>query len=150
MVDIDEVKKKLEIQKKKLLTKERLIKEKEKQKKVRRFTEVGRIASQANINDLDDETLLGAFIEISKRFHDSNALSKWKSLSQEHQAESQKSESVPLTISFKSPPNSEIKAKLKNLNFRWNRFRNEFQGYGNKSAIEEMLKDSEYSIHVVN
>ena len=150
MVDIDEQKKKIEFQKKKLHTKELLLKEKEKQKMVRRFTEVGRIASHANINDLDDETLLGAFIEISKRFHDSDALSKWKSLSKEHQAESQKIESTPLTISFKSPPNSEIKAKLKNLNFRWNRFRNEFQGYGKKLALEEMLKGTEYSIHVVN
>lgn len=149
MVNFDEKKQKLELQKKKLLIKEKVIREREKQKLAKRFIEVGRIASQANIYSLDDETLLGAFIEISKRLQDSETLSQWKLLTKEFQAESQKNESTPLSISFKKQPAPEVKAKLKELKFSWNRFRNEFQGYGNKPAIEEMLKDTEFSIAVL-
>lgn len=150
MVDIDQEKLKIEIQKKKLLVKEKIIKEREKQKLTKRFTEVGRIANQANIHDLDKEILLGAFVEISTRYQDKDALSKWKVLAKEHQKKFDNRESTPLTISFKNQPSQEIKAKLKNFKFKWNRFRNEFQGYGNKSALEEELKGSEFLIHVID
>ncbi len=53
---------------------------------------------------------------------------------------------LPLIVSFETDPPPEIKTALKGLKFRWNAFRREWYGYGQKDQLEELLKASKATI----
>lgn len=141
---------KLEEQKRKLQVKERLLKEKEKQKRVRRFSSIGKLAHKAGIDHLDEDILFGAFIEISSSLSSKEKQEDWKTKALSYNPGQKKQQGDPLSISFDSEPGPEIKKKMKKLGFRWNSFRNEFYGYGKKDEIQDHLKDVNYSIEVLD
>ena len=58
------------------------IKEKERKAKIKRFMKIGDLAQAANILDIDDEALLGAFLRIEELIKDPNSYQKFKALGQ--------------------------------------------------------------------
>ena len=150
MNKIDAEKEKLEMMKKKIQLQEKILKEKEKRQRALRFEEIGRIAVKANIDSLDENTILGAFLEISEKINERKTIEDWKRRAEKFLTVAEKTDDSPISISFKNDPSTEIKNKLKDANFKWNRFRKEYYGFGNKSELETLFKETESTIEVLN
>jgi len=141
---------KIEDKKRKLQIQEKLLKEKEKQKRARRFSLIGKIASKADIDHLDDETLLGAFLEISSHLPSKEKQDDWKNKGKSFVSNGKETDGTPLSISFSNDPKPETKKILKDLGFRWNSFRKEFYGYGRKDQIRQALSGVDFKIEVID
>ena len=141
---------KIEYKKRKLQIQEKLLKEKEKQKRVRRFSLIGKIASKADIDHLDDETLLGAFLEIASNLPSEEKIEEWKNNGKSFVSNGKGSDGTPLSVAFPNDPKPEIKKILKGLGFRWNSFRKEFYGYGRKDEIQQALSGVDFRIEVLD
>jgi len=150
VVDLDEQKKKIEVQKKKIQIKEKMLKEHEKQKKFRRLSEIVATAIKANIDQLDEVTLLGAFLEIAGKMQNEKTLSEWKEMGELYLQNQDEKAAVPLIISFESDPGTPIKEELRKLRFRWNSFRKEYCGYGNQKELEALLQSSHATIEIID
>ena len=135
---------KLAAKKAKIEIREKLIKKRERKLKVSRFIEIGTMAARCGIDTLDDDQLIGAFIEIKERSKDHNAVKNWKKNGEEHL----KKNCLPLIISFANELDENMKKALKTLNFRWNSFRREWYGYGIKDELEKLIKESHGNIEV--
>lgn len=144
---LDEKKKRLAQKKQSIQMQEKLLKEQEKKKRAARFAEIGRLANAANIDHFDQTTLLGAFIELAEKLQNDSAKEKYTKNGHDFLKQQKEKDSIPMFITFKSTPNKEIKEKLKTLKFKWNSFRGEFYGYGNKKDIETLLTGYEYLLH---
>jgi hypothetical protein len=136
-------------EKEKIRLKEKELKEREKKIRAKKFIEIGRLAFRVDIDTLDEDALLGAFIEISEKIND-KSINAWKKKSEELRKKQETSERTPLSVCFKSPPNKEIKDRFKELGFRWNSFRKEFFGHGQHSLLSELVKGLDCKIEVVN
>lgn len=141
---------KIERDKEKLRLKEKLVKLKEQKKRAKEFIEIGRIASRVDIDRLDCDVLLGAFIEISQRSQDPEVRAIWKqnaaTFSKESASEVSRS---PLSVKFVADAPQDAVKKLKAVGFRWNRFRKEFLGYGNQTDIQNLLAGLQLTIEVL-
>ena len=123
------------MRKKKIIEKEKLLKEREKQKRARNFGEIGKLAYKANIDLADRKILLGAFLDISTKLESDQDRKRWEKLATEFTS----NDKTALAISFKTNPSAEIKEKLKDLKFQWNKFRKEFYGYGRADDMKSLL-----------
>ena len=150
VVDLEEQKKKVELQKKRIKLKEILIREQERQRKFKRFEEVVKIAFKAHIDQLDEVALLGAFLEIASKMQDEKIIREWKKSGEIFQSEHEEKHLTPLAISFSSDPKKETKERLKERQFRWNAFRKEYCGYGNQKEIEIFLKDENCTVEIIS
>lgn len=146
---LEKKKLKLDEEKKKLLLRSQLLQEQEKKKRSKRFQEIGRLAYKASIDHLDAETLLGVFLDIADNSQQTDFLQKWKSRAQAFLKARSEENATPIAIKFKSDVNKEMAQKLKELNFRWNRFRKEYYGYGNKSQLTQILGEANCHIQEV-
>ncbi len=126
--------------------KEKLLKLKERKLKTRRFIEVGSMASKYGIDQLDDETLIGAFSEMKERSQQPALLAEWK----QKGAEFSTQHPSPLIVSFRKEISDELKDSLKERKFKWNHFRKEWQGYGIKEEVENLVKDALGNVTTVN
>lgn len=126
--------------------KEKLLKLKERKLKTRRFIEVGSLASKYGIDQLDDETLIGAFSEMKERSQQPALLAEWK----QKGAEFTTQHPSPLIVSFPKEISDELKDSLKDRKFKWNHFRKEWQGYGIKDEVENLVKDAQGNVTTVN
>lgn len=150
MKDFEKHKASLEKEKERIRLKEKLLREKQKQKRAKGFEDIGRLASKVDIDLIEKNALLGAFIEISERSSDEKVMTGWREKGECFQNKEQLSDQVPLSICFKASPPKEAKEKLKNQGFRWNTFRKEFCGYGSKNALQKLLHGFECNIEVLN
>ena len=116
---------------------EKLLRQKERAVKTRRYIEVGLIAARLGIDDLDNETLMGAFSNIKEQSANADIRNTWK----QKGIELSVNRNSPLLISFSKNPPDEIKAALKEKRFHWNKFCNVWQGYGIKEELESLIKD---------
>ena len=149
---IERKKQLLEKKEERIRIEKRLLKEKEQQRRARKFSEIGQIAAQAGIDSLDRHLLLGAFLEISLQMKEAKSQSLWKKRADEFE-EGHKNVSATrqsLSISFQADPNKEVKVKLRAAGFRWNRFRNEFVGYGDSSAVEKLLSGESFKLEALS
>lgn len=150
-LELQEKKKKLDNQKKKLLLKEKILRDKEKKKEVLKLQEIGRLAKLANITHLNEQVLFGAFIEIAKKTSDQNQIVLWKKIASDVPQGNQNNENTKIyAISFKEDPSLEIKESLKNMNFKWNKFRKEFYGSANLETLKVLLKSTEQKIDEIS
>lgn len=137
-----------------LLERERLLKErgKERQKKqrVKQSIEIGKLACKANIDAIDKDVLLGAFLEISERAQKSDHVEKWKADAVSFIQSSSSTQEAPLSLSFQTQISKDIQNHLKNLGFRWNKFRKEYYGYGKKSELEEFFKGTQCRVEALD
>ncbi|CUI18067.1 Putative conjugative transfer protein TraD (plasmid) [Candidatus Protochlamydia naegleriophila] len=146
MDKFEEKKKRIDERIEKNLLKKKLLLAKEKKRRAIKFSDIGRIAFKANIDFLDEDILLGAFLEIAMNSNESN-FSKWKTLASEFS--SSKSSNQIYSINFLEEPESSIKQKLKENKFSWNRFRKEYYGKGDKIGIEKMLQGCKFTLEEI-
>ena len=147
MAQDDLVKKleKLAIDKSRIEQKQALLRKKKEKKEVGKLIEIGKLALQAGILSLDRETLLGAFLDIASRTTDEKTLSNWKK-SGEKALLSNKQD---LIISFAEVTSNEINNLMTSHSFRWNRFRKEWYGKGEKEMLEKILEGKNAKIEVI-
>lgn len=151
-VDLEEQKKRVEQQKKKLKLKEILLREKERQRKAKRISEIIDIAFKTHIDLMEDAALYGAFLEIAEKIQLPHIVDEWRKKGESHLNAQQKEDDISntlLAISFGSDPGKEIKESLKKMRFRWNPFRKEFCGHGNAHELETLLKSSDFTIETI-
>ncbi len=137
---LDIQKERLAKKKAKIEAKEKLLKVKERQFKIRKFIELGELVCKTGIDALDMTILLGAFVEIQEKSTEHETLKSWAKKGQHFVEKEQASNDLPLIISFETDPPPDIKNTLKGLKFKWNAFRREWYGYGKKERLEELLK----------
>ena len=143
--DIEKKLEKIAVEKSRLAQKEMLLRKKNEKKEIGRFIEVGRLAAQAGILTLNRETLLGAFLEISSRIADEQLLSSWKKAGEKTLF----SNKQDLIISFAEVTSAEITNIMMSHSFRWNRFRKEWHGRGEKELLEKLLEGKNAKIEVI-
>lgn len=146
MDKFEEKKKKIDESIEKNLLKKKLLLAKEKKKRAVKFSDIGRIAFKANIDLLDEHVLLGAFLEIANNSNETN-FEKWKSLAQ--QFLNSKNSNQIFCIKFLEEAGIEIKQKLKENKFSWNRIRKEYYGKGDKIEIEKMLQGCKFTLEEI-
>lgn len=135
--------------KKKLQSKEKIILYREKRIQEKRLIRTLKMISSSAINKLDDETLLGALLEMSEKAENSQVLENWRSKAL--LLKNKKSDVIRMAITFEEPPTIEIKSLLKDLKFKWNSFRGEYHGFGKIEEIEIILnKQKIKKIEVIN
>lgn len=148
MVAVSKKLKILEDKKNKIRDQAKALKERERLSFRKQQLEIGRLAMKAKISDLDNDSLFGAFLEISEKAKDEENQMKWKKICTTYQETNEKNGQA-LTIYFKSPPSAEVKDRLKKLKFRWNSFRGEYYGFGDKKVISDQFKSPECKIESI-
>ncbi len=149
MVDQIERKKQiLERREERIRLEKKLLKEKEKQLRAKQCIEIGQIAIDSGIDLLDRHLLLGAFLEIGVKCNEQKNQVLWKERADEF-IKDRNVGSEPLSISFQADPTKEVKDKLRAAGFQWNRFRSEFVGYGEKSAVEHLLSGESFKLELL-
>lgn len=136
---------KLKAQKAKIEQKEKLIKEKERKMKLRRLIQIGTLAARSEIDHLDDPTLSGAFAQIKEGLKNPEMIKKWR----QDGEQLDKVNRLPLIVSFAKEPSEELKKVLRNQNFKWVNFRQEWHGYGIKDEIEKLIEPVGGRVEVV-
>jgi hypothetical protein len=147
MVDVLKKKKTIEERRLELKEKEKALMERERIYSKKLMVEIGKIAIKSNISHLDKDHLFGAFLDISEKAKNPKNLAQWKEISSKANEEEEKGKQI--IISFKTSPTSEVKALLKNNKFKWNTFRGEYYGFGDKGTIENLFKNHECKIEVI-
>lgn len=147
---IEKKKEEIEKKKQKIILEEKILREKTKRYRAKNFQKIGRLAFKANIDLVDENELFGAFLEISERKNNVKEKDLWGKKSEDFRRKRDKESNIPLVISFTIAPEKEIKDKLRDLNFQWNRFRKEFYGYGKKEILSDILKNCQCKIEVVD
>ncbi len=135
-----------------LLLKMQKLKEKKNLALQKRLFDLGKLAQKAKLLELDDIVLLGAFYEIAERKGDESAIKSWieKANAKNKQEESKEKDNTRLSVSFKNPPPKEAKAILKKMKFRWNSFRGEYYGFGNRESLARLLDGTECNIETLS
>lgn len=126
-----------------LKEKEKQLIAKEKSSYQKRLLDIGRLAAKANIDSLDSNILLGAFLEIASRMNDKECVSTWIKNSSNKEQEKKGNR---FAVSFKEQPSNEVKELLKSLGFRWNSFRGEYFGIASAESLEEISKKAKCKI----
>jgi len=134
-------------EKKRVLKKmEKSIRDTERKISQKKINSIGKLAVKAKLDEIDLEILYGAFVDISIKISDDSYKSSCLELArkQQHPLNGNR-----VAISFNKPPSLEIKEQLKNLSFKWNRFRGEFYGTCEQTTLSNILKDVEHKIEVI-
>lgn len=147
---IEKKKERIQKKKEKILLEEKILKEKAKQYRARNFQKIGRLAAKADIDSMNEDEIFGAFLEIFERKNNEKNRDEWKEKTENFRKNRDKENNTPLAISFVENPKKEIKIRLREMNFQWNRFRKEFYGYGSKAVLSQVLKNCQYKVEVVD
>jgi len=147
---IEEQKRRVEREKEKLRLKQAIVKEREKKRRARLATTIGKLATKAGIEELDSSALLGAFMEIGDQIKNKEALENWRNRSGKLQNSDNQENQPALIVSFSNPLSKERKEKLRQLGFRWNGFRKEYYGRCNPNEIKSLCQGLDYSLETLN
>ena len=148
-LDLEEEKNKLALKKSRLEAKEKRLKEKERKIRTRRLIELGGIVSKAGIEELNNNALLGAFLDIKEKLKEELTIKKWKDRGAVAFERDKMEHGEALIVSFDAEPSRKAKDTLKTLGLRWNRFRREWQGYGKKDLLATELKEFNPKIEAI-
>lgn len=146
MTSLSHQKEKLERLKAKLQSQEQKLKLTERKKRTRRLIELGGLIVKAELEELNNNTLLGALLSLkSSLSKNETILYEWteqgaKAFETLDQNQSTGTDKTPVVITFNSEPPRELKSKLRDLNFKWNPFRKEWYGYGNLHELKPIIK----------
>lgn len=136
---------KLQQQQARLLSKSQKLKTLERKQRTRRLIELGGLVVKAQLEDLNNNTLLGALLSLKKQMSsDTNILNDWtdlgaKAFEENKQKNAGSMEKIALILTFEAEPPRELKSQLRDLNFKWNPFRKEWYGYGVSSELETLI-----------
>ncbi len=111
---LEEKKRKLDEQNKKNQKRRKELLEKEKRQRMSKLSDIGKLAFRANIDQLDDRTLFGAFLEIANNTND-DKLKHWNQIAEDF-ANSQVGSEKLYSISFEDNPSQEMKKIFKEKN----------------------------------
>jgi len=145
---LEEKKRKIDEQIEKSILRKKMLLAKEKRKRASKFSNIGRLAYQANIDTIDEKTLLGAFLEIAKNLNDEK-ISQWQNNAEEFLNFLSKKTDQSFCILFLEEPSLEVKQKLKETKFQWNRFRKEYYGKCQKAEIEKLLNGCKFKLEEI-
>ena len=148
--DLTEEKKKLALKKSRLESKEKRLREKERKVRTRRLIELGGLVSKAGIEELNNNALLGALLDIKEKIKEESVIKKWKDQGAAAFEKDKAENGEALIVSFDAEPPREAKDKLRDLGLRWNRFRREWQGYAKKPLLEKELQGFEVTVESVD
>lgn len=140
---------KLQQKKNSLVLQEKKIIDDEKKKRVKQFAEIGKLAFDADIDRLDRKLLLGAFLEISSLLTNTERTNQWYVLANNFESEKENLGQA-LIIAFDDLPSEAVRSKLKDLKFKWNKFRGEYYGYGDKKIVSSLLESCKCKIEIVS
>lgn len=145
---LEEKKKKIDEQIEKNLLRKKLLLEKEKKKRMAKFNHIGKLAFRANIDLLDEQTLLGAFLDIAKQANEEN-FTRWKTSAQAFENVQENSSNSTFSVYFEEEPNKEIKQKMRQLKFMYNRYRREYCGQAQREELDQLLKGCKVKIEEI-
>ena len=140
----------IEEKKKKIQIKERLLKEKEKQVLHKKYLHLGKLVHTTGLSNLNEDALLGAFLEIYNNSKNEQKIHLWEREGQNFSAKIGQTDQNQIIICFDSEPNPDTKKTLRELQFKWNAFRKEFYGYGDAKDLEILLKTANCKIEVID
>lgn len=140
MVDLEDKKKQLYLEKSRLESKEKTIREKERKLKTKKLIEIGELATRAGLSEIDTEILFGAFLDVKEKSVQEQYLEIWKTLAEKAKILQSSQNSQPLIISVHSTASASLKTTLKALKFKWNPFRKEWYGYGDINQLKTVLE----------
>jgi hypothetical protein len=141
-------KERLERQKARLQSQEQKLKTLERKQRTRRLIELGGLIVKAELEELNNNTLLGALLSLKQDMMRNEAiLSEWTeqgaiAFEALDQNQSTGTDKTPVVITFNSEPPRELKCSLRDLNFKWNPFRKEWYGYGNIHELRSFIKSA--------
>lgn len=135
-----EQKEKICLKKERLEKKEKMLREKERKLHTRQLIKSGELISKANISHLSPSVLLGALLEIKEKAQDKEVLREWETKGNRELSRDLKEGAQRLIVTFDSVLDEQAKNALKALKFRWNAFRREWYGFGEKESIERDFK----------
>jgi hypothetical protein len=148
-------KEKLERQKARLQSQEQKLKLTERKKRTRRLIELGGLIVKAELEELNNNTLLGALLSLKSSIAKSETvIPEWTEQgANAFEAQKQRegegedgADSTPLVITFKTEPARELKSQLRDLNFKWNPFRKEWYGYGNIKELTSIISSAKGTV----
>jgi hypothetical protein len=148
MEKVEQVRSYLLEKKKRILDREKQLKQKEKIALGKKFSDWGKLVFRAGLSDWDPDILLGALLEIKERAGDDSSIQSWK----KRAAEANQMQDMTkhcICVKFEENPPQEIKTMLKNRKFKWNSFRGEYYGYGDREVLADSLKDYQVKIEVI-
>ncbi|MDP3936094.1 MAG: conjugal transfer protein TraD, partial [Alphaproteobacteria bacterium] len=128
MTSLSHQKERLERQKARLQSQEQKLKTLERKKRTRRLIELGGLIVKAELEALNNNTLLGALLSLKQRMSEDERIThEWteqgaKAFETLDQNQSAGADKIPLVITFQSVPPRELKSHLRDLNFKWNPF----------------------------
>ena len=147
---IDEKKKKLALKKARIAMQEQLIKEKERKQRTKNLIKLGALIAKAKMDSFEKEEILGALLEIKEKSEDEAIRKKWKEKgSAIFEAEKEKTGQA-IIIKFAEMPLTQVRKKLKEHKFRWNAWRKEWQGIGNREELEKIFENDHAHIETVD
>ena len=118
----------------------------ERKQRTRRLIELGGLVVKAQLEDFNNNTLLGALISLKQHIsNDYNIVNEWTEMGAKAFEERKatdgtgSTEKIALILTFESEPPRELKSQLRDLNFKWNPFRKEWYGYGVSSELEPLI-----------
>lgn len=148
MTSLSHQKEKLDRLKAKLQSQEQKLKLTERKKRTRRLIELGGLIVKAELEELNNNTLLGALLSLKHHMTNTETIiSEWTEqgarafeLQKLSDGVGNSLDLIPLIITFKMEPPRELKSQLRDLNFKWNPFRKEWYGYGNLHELKSLIK----------
>lgn len=144
----EELKKKLAQKKASIQMKEKWLKERERKIRTRRLIELGGLIVKAKMDHLNNNTLLGAILELKAKALEETILKTWTDRGAKEFEKRQKG-SNKVIVTFGKEPERELKAILRDLKLRWNPFRSEWQGYADPKKVKQLLGKKEAKIEVI-
>lgn len=149
MTSLSHQKEKLERQKARLQSKEQRLKTLERKQRTRRLIELGGLIVKAELDDLNNNTLLGALLSLKQQtLENERIVTEWTTAGAEAFEASSPTPhaTLPLVITFTNEPPRDVKAHLRDLNFKWNPFRKEWYGYGSPQTLEPLMENHSATI----
>ena len=90
-----------------------------------------------------------SFLEIKELSSSNEKIDFWKSKGKTFSQTKRKTDTFTFSVSFKNSVGRPEKLIMKSLAFRYNKYRNEFYGYGNEENIRSQLKDFDHNLEIL-
>jgi len=148
-VSSEEKKKDLILRKSRLEAQIKRLENADRKKQTSRKIELGGLIIKARVNDLNNNALLGALLEVQEKMKEDSTVKKWKDKGDAAFKKAKKENGEKLILTFDMEPSREVKNKLKDLKFSWKSFRKEWWGHGQREIVERELKGFEFDLEVV-
>ena len=156
MPSLSHQKEKVDRLKAKLQSQEQKLKLTERKKRTRRLIELGGLIVKAELEELNNNTLLGALLSLKSSIAKNESLiHEWTEqgarafeAQRQNEGVGDGADTPPLVVTFKGEPPRELKSQLRDLNFKWNPFRKEWYGYGNLHELKSLIKPAKGTVEV--